>query len=1057
MIRALVDFALNNKFVVLAIAALLLGWGVISFHNLPVEAYPDIGDNYVTVITQWAGRSAEEVEQQVTIPIEMQMAGMPHMTYLRSESIFGLSFIIMIFDDSSVNDWNRQKVLERLTQVNLPTGQNLQPQIGTDWSTTGQIYWYTLRSTNPRYDLMELRSLEDFVLLKQFKSVTNVVDVSDFGGTVREYQVRVDPNKLVSYGLSIGQVEQQLANNNINAGGSFVEVGLQQMNVRALGLFGNTNDIEQTVLKTQSGTALRVKDIAEVTQGPKIRLGHMARANHMEDGRIIDEPDVIQGVVLMRKGAEEQTTLDAIHKKVDELNNGILPPGVKVVPMLDRSDLLRFTTHTVMHNLAEGMILVTIILFLFLGNARAAFIVALTIPFSLLFASIWLDLSKVPANLLSLGALDFGMVVDGAVVMIENIVRHMGRRQSNVPASGRITVTIKTPAQAIREAAHEVQRPVFYAIAIIITAYLPIFTLQRVEGRLFRPMALTVAFALLGALTFSILIAPVLASTLFRSGVREWRNPVMAYLTEHYRRRLRWCLGHRGLTVGIGLAALGASLLLWSSGVIGSEFLPHLDEGAIWARGTLANSTSLTEGEKFTTNERYVFASFPEVTKVISEVGRPDDGTDTGGFGNTEYFVDLKPHDEWRPVFHKNKEELIAAMERAVQKYPGAIWNFSQPIEDNVGETMTGTKGALALKIFGDDLKLLEQKGEEVAGVLSGIPGMHDIKLLRDFGQPNLNITIDRQQAARFGINVADIQDAVQTAVGGNAVSQVLIGEQRYDVVVRYQEPYRKTQDAIARVRLLSPTGERVSLAQLAKVEVKDGAYDIYREGNSRYVAITFNVRGRDLGSTVEEAIKLISEKVKMPPGYHVGWSGEYESEKRAEARLMVVVPLTILAIYIILYTMFKSAKWALLILSSVAMAPIGGIVALLVTGTHFSVSSGVGFLALFGVSVQTGVIMLEYINQLRARGYTIVDAAIEGAVLRLRPIMMTMLVATLGLLPAALSHAIGSDSQRPFAIVIVGGLISDLLMSVVLLPTLYVWFANERDQLPDTEAAFET
>jgi cobalt-zinc-cadmium resistance protein CzcA len=1062
MIRALVDFALNNRFVVLAIAVLLLAWGVISFHNLPVEAYPDIADNYVTVITQWPGRSAEEVEQQITIPIEIQMSGMPHMTFLRSESIFGLSFVIMIFDDSSVNDWNRQKVLERLTQVNLPPGQNLQPQIGTDWSTTGQIYWYTLRSTNPRYDLMELRSLEDWVLLKQFKSVPNVVDVSDFGGTVREYQVRVDPSKLVSYGLNIGQVEQQLANNNINAGGSFVEVGLQQMNVRALGLFSNVQDIEQTVLKTQGGTALRVKDIAEVVQGPKIRLGHMARSNHMENGRIIDEPDVIQGAVLMRKGAEEQPTLDAIHKKVEQLNNGILPPGVKVVPMLDRSDLLHYTTHTVMDNLAEGMILVTIILFLFLGNARAAFIVALTIPFSLLFASIWLDLSKIPANLLSLGALDFGMVVDGAVVMVENIVRHLSRRQNgHGPGttgtdSGHIAAPVKTAQQAIREACHEVQRPVFYAIAIIITAYMPIFTLQRVEGRLFRPMALTVAFALLGALTFSILIAPVLASVLFRSGVREWHNPVMAYLTERYRRRVRWCIEHRGLTVGLGLVALGVSLFLWFSGIIGSEFLPHLDEGAIWARGTLANSTSLTEGEKFTTNCRYVFASFPEVKTVVSEVGRPDDGTDTGGFGNTEYFVDLKPHDQWRPVFHKNKEELIAAMERALQKYPGAIWNFSQPIEDNVGETLTGTKGALAFKIFGDDLKTLEQKGEEVTKVMSAIPGMHDVKLLRNFGQPNLDIIIDRRQAARFGINMADIQDAVQTAVGGNAVSQVLQGEARYDVVVRYQEPYRKTQDAIARIRLLSPSGERVSLAQLAKVEVKDGAYDIFREGNGRYLAITFNVRGRDLGTTVEEAIKQISEKVKLPPGYTLGSSGEYESEKRAEARLLLIVPITILVIYIILYTMFKSAKWALLILTNVAMARIGGLVALLVTGTHFSVSSGVGFLALFGVSVQTGVIMLEYINQLRTRGYTIPDAAVEGAVLRLRPIMMTMLVATLGLLPAALSHAIGSDSQRPFAIVIVGGLISDLVMSIVLMPTLYVWIARDGDKLPEPEASFE-
>jgi heavy metal efflux system protein len=1050
VIRTLVDFALNNRFVVLAVAILLLGWGAVSFHNLPVEAYPDIADNYVTVITQWPGRSAEEVEQQVTIPIEIQMAGMPHMTFLRSESIFGLSFVIMIFDDSSVNDWNRQKVLERLTQVNLPNGQNLQPQIGTDWSTTGQIYWYTLRSTNPRYDLMELRSIEDWVLLKQFKSVPNVVDVSDFGGTEREYQIRVDPNKLVSYGLTIGQVEQQLASNNLNAGGSFIEVGMQQMNVRALGLFSNVRDIEQTVLKTQTGTALRVADIADVVQGPKIRLGHMARANHMENGRIIDEPDVIQGAVLMRKGAEEQPTLDAIHKKVAELNNGILPPGVKVIPMLDRSDLLRFTLHTVMHNLTEGMILVTIILFLFLLNVRAALLVALTIPFSLLFASICLDLNHIPANLLSLGALDFGMVVDGAVVMVENIIRHLAHRreQNGQP---------KSTADVIREACHEVQRPVFYAIAIIITAYLPIFTLQRVEGRLFRPMAWTVAFALLGAMTFSILIIPVLASMFFSGGIRERRNRAMDFLADRYRGGLRWAIEHRWIVAGVAVVAVGGTVYLGFGGVIGAEFLPHLDEGAIWARGTLLNSTSLSEGEAFANNERYIFASFPEVKTVVSEVGRPDDGTDTGGFGNTEYFVDLKPHDQWRPLFHKNKEDLIAAMNLAVQKYPGALWNFSQPIEDNVGEMLTGTKGALALKIFGDDLKTLEEKGQEVIDVMSGIPGMHDVKLLRDFGQPNLDLSIDRRVAARFGINMADIQDAVQTAVGGNAVSQVLIGEQRYDVVVRYQGPYRNTQQAIDNIRLLSPSGERVSLAQLTKVEVRDGAYDIFREGNSRYVAVTFNVRDRDLGSTVEEAIKRIKDKVNLPPGYSLGWSGEYESEKRAQARLAVVVPLTILVIFIILFTMFRSYKWALLILLNVGLAPIGGLLALLVTGTYLSVSSGVGMLALFGVSVQTGVIMVEYINQLRARGLTIVDAAVEGAVLRLRPIMMTMLVATLGLLPAALSHDIGSDSQRPFAIVIVGGLISDLALSIFLLPTFYVWIAKPGDDLPkpDTANAF--
>ena len=1051
MIRTLVDFALNNRFVVIAIALLLVFWGAISFHQLPVEAYPDIADNYVTVITQWPGRSAEEVEQQVTIPIEVQMAGMPHMTYLRSESIFGLSFVILIFDDSSVNDWNREKVMERLTQVDLPSGQNLHPQIGTDWSTTGQIYWYTIRSTDPRYDLTELRSIEDWVLLKQFKSVLNVVDVSDFGGTVREYQVRIDPNKLVSYGLSIGQVEQQLSNNNNNAGGSFVELGMQQMNVRALGLFKSVQDIENTVLTTKNGTALRVRDIAEVQQGPMIRLGHMARANHMEDGSIIDEPDVIQGGVLMRKGAEEQPTLDAIHAKVDQLNNGILPAGVKVVPMLDRSDLLHFTLHTVMHNLTEGMVLVTIILLLFLLNARAAFIVALTIPFSLLFASICLDLNHIPANLLSLGALDFGMVVDGAVVMMENIIRHLAHMRDAGPTEPR-----KTTAEIIREACHEVQRPVFYAIAIIITAYMPIFTLQRIEGRLFRPMAWTVAFALLGAMSFSIFIVPVLASIFFQGGFKERRNRVMEVVTAGYRKQLRWAIAHRWIIAGVGVVAVAGTVYLGFSGAIGSEFLPHLDEGAIWARGTLANSTSLSEGEKFTEQERLVFASFPEVKTVVSQAGRPDDGTDTGGFGNTEYFVDLKPHDQWRPIFHKNKEELIAAMNLAVQKYPGAVWNFSQPIEDNVGESMTGTKGSLALKIFGNDLAVLEQKGDEVASVMAAIPGMHDVKLLRDFGQPNLDLTIDRKMAARFGINVADIQDAVQTAVGGNAVSQVLIDEQRYDVVVRYQGQYRNTQQAISNIRLLAPSGERVSLAQLCKIEIKDGAYDIYREGNSRYIAVTFNVRDRDLGSTVEDAIKQINDKVKLPRGYTVGWSGEYESEKRAAARLALIIPITVLGIFIILFTMFRSYKWSTLIMMNVGLAPIGGLLALVVTGTYLSVSSGIGMLALFGVSVQTGVIMVEYINQLRARGLNIVDAAVEGAVLRLRPIMMTMLVATLGLLPAALSHDIGSDSQRPFAIVIVGGLISDLLLSIFLLPTFYVWIARDDDDLPKAEVVHE-
>jgi cobalt-zinc-cadmium resistance protein CzcA len=1037
MIRALVDFALNNRFLILAAAVLLVIWGVISFHNLPVEAYPDVANNYVQIVTQWPGRAAEEVEQQVTIPIEIVVNGLPHLDHLRSISMFGLSNLILIFDDESDNNWNRQKVAERLAQAELPSG--LEPEIGTDFSPVGEIYFYTLRSTNPQYDLMELKTLDDWVVHKQLFSVPNVVDVAGLGGITKEYQVRIDPDKLVSYGLSLSQVEEQLASNNSNAGGSFVEAGLQQVNVRVVGLVRNVDDIRKIVIKTQNGTPVRISDVATVEQGTKIRLGRVGKAIHRSDGKIIDDDDVVESSVFLRKGANAEPTLKAIHKKVNELNDHVLPPGVKIVPFLDRSDLVQYTTHTVLRNLSEGFILVSIILFLFLGNARSALIVALTIPFSLLFASIFLDLRRIPANLLSLGALDFGMVVDGAVVMVENIVRHLSRRQN---------VTQSIPDR-IRAAVHEVQRPVFYAITIIITAYLPIFTLQRVEGRIFRPMAWTVAFALLGAMVFSMLVIPVLASLMFRKEIHDWENPLLGWITRGYRSAVTWTVHHRWAMAGVAAGAVCCSLYLLSSGVIGSEFLPHLDEGSIWAFGTAAPSIGPAEGTRVMNRARIVLASFPEVKQVISRVGRPDDGLDTAGFDNTEYFVDLKPKEQWRPVFQQDKDALIAAMNRHLEQIPGVLWHFTQPIADEMEEAETGVKGQLAVKIYGDDLKILEEKGAEVVRVMRPIPGIDDLGMLRVTGQPNLNLAVDREAAARFQINVADAQNAIQTAVGGNAVTEVLQGEQRYALVARYLPRYRDTREAIENIRLLSPSGERVSLAQLCTIRLVDGASTLYREANARYVAVKYSVRGRDLGSTVEEAIHKISQQVQLPPLYRFEWAGEYESQKRSEARLLIIVPLTVFLIFLIIYGAFGSAKWACLHLVNVAVARVGGLLALYITGTHFSVSSGVGFLALFGASVQTGVIMVEYINQLRARGFSVENAAIEGAVRRLRPIMMTMLVATLGLLPAALSHAIGSDSQRPFAIVIVGGLIVDLIMSIFLLPTFYAWWARPTDRLP--------
>ena len=1042
MIAKLVDFALKNRFLVMAIVLLLFIWGGISFHNLPVDAYPDVADNYVNIITQWPGHSAEDIEKQITVPCEIAMAGVPDMKNLRSFSLAGISSIMMNFNDASDNSWNRERVLERLSGVTLPAG--LVPELQTDWSPAGQIYWYTIESKNPTVDVMEQKSLEDWNLQKQFKNVPGVVDVASFGGITKEYQIRLSPDKLIGYGLSIAQVEQQLQTNNANAGGSFIVAGAQQINVQAQGLYENVQQIEDTLIKTGGGTPIRVRDIAEVDQGPKIRLGQMSKTTKDAQGRLIDNQDVVEGSVLLRKGADADPVLKAIEDKVKELNDHILPRGVTVVPFLDRSDLVHLTTHTVLHNLTEGIVLVAIILLFFLGNVRGAIIVAITIPFALLFASICLNLSHIPANLLSLGALDFGMVVDGAVVMIENIVRHLAHKDET-----------RSIQEKIKEASHEVQRPVFFAIAIIITAYLPIFTLESVEGRLFKPLAWTVAFALLGALIFSIVVAPVLSSILFRKGAKEWHNPLMEFLTKRYQSGVSWAIHHRLIVVGVSVVGFAVSLYLLGS-VIGSEFLPHLDEGAMWVRGTLAPSTGPDEALAISNKARIALAGYPEVTQVVDQIGRPDDGTDATGFFDTEYFVDLKPRDEWRPEFNEEKDALIASMNAQLEKIPGVIWGFSQPIEDNMEEAVSGVKGELSVKIYGDDFKTLEEKGNDVVSVMGKIPGIADLGLFRIIGQPNLTFTVNRQAAARYGINVADIQDAIQTAVGGSILSEVLKGEAQFDLVLRYQKPYRDTQEAIESVRLLSPSGERVSLAQLTTIGTTDGAEEIYREGEQRYIAVKYGVRDRDLGGAVEEAIATVNKQVPLPKGYHYEWAGEYQSKQRADKRLAMIVPITVALIAMILFSMFKSFKWAALILVNVVLAPVGGSLALLVTHTNISVSSSVGFLALFGVSVQTGVIMLEYINQLRARGYTVEGAAIHGAVLRLRPIMMTMLVATLGLLPAALSHGIGSDSQRPFAIVIVGGLVVDLIMSIFLLPTLYVWIARDSDKLPEPEVSFE-
>ncbi|MHB8735656.1 MAG: efflux RND transporter permease subunit [Terriglobales bacterium] len=1031
MISRIVQFGLNNRFVVVLLTLGLIAWGLYSFHRLPVEAYPDVADTWVQVITQWPGHAAEEVEQQVTIPIETQMNGMAHLTHLRSTSLYGLSVVTLIFDDSAQTLQVRQQALERLAAASVPP--NVNPQLGPNYSPVGQIYWYVMHSTNPAYGPMELKSLQDWTVARALKTVPGVEDDSIFGGTTKEYQVLVDPAQLVSYNLTLAQVEQALTNNNTNLGGGFIERGDQQVNIRGIGLVTDTADIGNIVITQQNGVPVRVADVAQVVIGPKVRLGRIGRTVRVNGTHLVDDNDVVEGVVLLRKGEQAEDVLPLLHEKVKELNHGGLPPGVTIVPFLDRTDLLLLTTHTVLHNLVEGMILVSLILLFFLGNLRAALIVALTIPFSLLFAAILLGQRHIPANLLSLGALDFGMVVDGAVVMVENIHRHLGERSER-----RLSVV-----EAIMVAAREVESPIFYSIAIIIAAYFPIFTLQRVEGKLFAPMAWTVTFALAGALTFSLLIAPALCEFLSREE-HEWQNPLLVWLLPRYRRALRFCFDHPGWVWGpvVGLLLITGYLML--SGVIGSEFLPHLDEGAIWARGTLPASTGPQLGGAVAQRARLIFASFPEVPQVVSQDGRPDDGTDVTGFYNTEYYLELLPRSQWRPRFH-NKEELIKALNRAVTAaYPTVIWNFSQPISDNVEEATSGVKGALAVKIIGDDLHVLDGLATQVASAMAGVRGVADLGVFRELGQPNLNIRIDRAAAARFGLGVSDLQDALQTAIGGHAVSQVLIGDQRYDLVVRYPPTDRASIAAIGDVQMVTPTAQRVAIKEVARISEQEGGSLIYREGNQRYIAVKFSVRDRDLGSAVREAQAAVARRLKLPPGYHLDWTGEYESQQRSQARLATIVPLTIFFIFVILYSAFKSGRWAMLVMTTILLAPIGGTLALLVSGTHFSVSSGVGFLALFGVSVQTGVIMVSYMEHMRKAGASAADAAIEGATLRLRPILMTALVATLGLVPAAFSHGIGSDSQRPFAIVIVGGLSVDLVLSLFVLPTLYARLARK-------------
>jgi cobalt-zinc-cadmium resistance protein CzcA len=1025
MISRLVSFALSQRFLVIIASLALMVWGGISFQRLPIDAYPDLSPPHVEIITQWPGHAAEEVERLITIPIEIEMNGIPRIDSLRSISLYGLSSVQMNFQYGADPYFAREQAFERVANATMPQG--VTPVLSPLYSPSGLIYRYVVQS--PDRSPRELKTIEDWLLERAYRSVPGVADDSGFGGTTMQYQVLLDPNKLLTYGLSVSQVEQQLSANNANAGGGFYSQGGQIYYIRGLGLIRNTDDIGNIVLATHNGIPVYVRDVAKVQIGHAVRLGQFGYMRQQE---------AVEGVILMRVGEQAQVILKRVEEKTKELNQHVLPRDVKVVPYYDRSYLISETTRTVERNLLRGMILVLVILGLMLFSVRTALIVAITIPFALLFAFICLDQSHIPANLLSIGAIDFGIIVDGSVVMVENIFRELAARHGED----------YDLLDVIRSAARDVERPIFYAIAVIIAGYLPIYVLSGPSGRLFRPMADTMSFALAGALLCALTLLPVLCAYFLRKTVREPELKIYNRVRDLYGRFLGVCLRHRGLTVLACMTVFGASLLLIPG--IGAEFMPHLDEGALWVRATMPYTISFEDASKLSPQIRNVLLSFPQVTTVANELGRPDDGTDPTGFFNNEFYVGLKPYYNaaWKGKIH-TKPELINAIQQKLSAFPGVIFNYTQPAEDAVDEAETGLKSLLAVKIFGTDLKVLQQKAQEVKNVLAHVAGITHVVIVKELGQPSLTIVPNRAEIARYGLNISDVNNLIETALGGTAATQVIQGERQFDLVVRMQAPFRSDANAIKNLLITTPDGQHLPLSQFADIHVENGASLIYRESNSRYIGVQFSVEGRDLASAVGEAREKVARQVNVPVGYTFQWGGEYKDYLASMAQMRIILPLTVVLILLILFALYGNLKFPLIIFFSVMITePVGGLLALWATGTNFSVSSMLGFIALMGVAVQTSVILYSFINKLRLEGKDVVTATLEASMLRLRPIMMTALVACFGLLPAAMSTGIGSDSQKPFAIVIVGGLISRLFLSIFLAPVLYALVARKNDVL---------
>jgi cobalt-zinc-cadmium resistance protein CzcA len=1030
MIHRIVQFALQQRFVILMITVLMAIAGALSFQRMPVDAYPDLSPPMVELITQWPGHAAEEVERLTTLPLELAMNGSPHLVVMRSISLYGLSDLRLTFDESTDPYFARQEVFQRLADAQLPSG--VTPSMAPLFSPSGLVYRYVLES--PDRSPQELHTYEQWIVERAYRSVPGVADDSGFGGPTMQYHVLLDPARLYSFHLPVVQVLNALQANNSNTGGGFYTQGGQFYYVRGLGLLRSTDDIGEVVVGSNNGVPIRVKDVAQVVIGHAPRLGifgfqDKTRNNH----------DAVEGVILMRRGEQTQNVLRRVEEKTIELNRTVLPPDVRVHPYYDRSDLVRVTTDTVEGNLLRGMILVLLVLIFFLVNIRAAIITALTIPLALLFAFIFLHATGEAANLLSIGAIDFGIIIDGTIVMVENIYRELEERRG----------TDYRLHEVILHAARDVDRPIFYSVAVIIAGYLPIYALSGPSGKLFHPMADTMAFALVGALILTLTFVPVIAAYSFRKGIKHATNKVFDWIHDRYAGGLDWCLNHGKITLALCSLIFGASLLLVP--LIGGEFLPHLDEGALWVRATMPYTIGFDEAARFAPQIRDILIQYPQVTVVGSELGRPDDGTDPTGFFNCEFYVGLKPYGDqsWKSGSIRTKEQLARDIEGKLQAYPGVIFNYTQPAEDAVDEALTGLKSALAVKIFGPDLDVLEKKAVEIKNVLAKTPGFMELTVVRELGQPSLTVDADRQKIARYGINVADVEAVVQAAVGGQSATQVIQGEKLFDLVVRMQPQYRSSAAQISNLLVPAPGGQQIPLSELATIKETTGASFIYRENNSRYIGIQFSIQGRDLESIVQAGQKAVAKSVRLSEGYRLDWGGEYSELLEAKSQLYIIGPIALFLIFLILFALYGNFKFPIAIAIGVVLTqPVGALVALQLTHTPFSVSSLLGLLALLGVSVQTAVILVSYINKLRLEGKGIREATRDASLLRLRPIMMTALVACLGLLPAAISTGVGSDTQKPFAIVVVAGLLSRLVLGFFVNPVLYEMVARDGDVL---------